>query len=164
MICWLLSFVLAACSAATWPDSLLLLGREQLQPYSSDVRGGAVGSLAARSSAAWPLLAHPLVLRLCDAVLGKQRLLLTQRQLQGVLARQGQSQDQGQQRGSLPYQMHLNVTIPKQSGSGRQGLHRDGDLSLLDVAALGGLDHAVSCIWALDGDFTEERGTTRVRG
>ena len=25
-----------------------------------------------------------------------------------------------------------------------------------------GVDHAISTIWALDGDFTEERGTTRV--
>jgi ectoine hydroxylase-related dioxygenase (phytanoyl-CoA dioxygenase family) len=24
------------------------------------------------------------------------------------------------------------------------------------------VDHAISCIWALDGEFSEERGTTRV--
>ena len=38
--------------------------------------------------------------------------------------------------------------------------HRDGGLSLLDFR--GELEHAVSIIWALDGDFTPERGTTRV--
>lgn len=142
-----------------------------------------MGSLAARSCAAWPLLAHPQVLQLCDAVLGKQRLLKTEKELQAVLARQyparrraeQQHQQQHQQAGKpdcysplsavpqcFPYQLHLNVTIPKQSGSVEQVLHRDGDLSLLDFAALGAVDHAVSCIWALDGDFTEQRGTTRV--
>ena len=172
-----------------------------------------MGSLAARSCAAWPLLAHPQVLQLCDAVLGKQRLLMTEEQLRTSLAKQypvrtrqqtwlqqqqpqqqpysqgqGQAQTQTQTQQAtkyvelskkaaaaaapalasstapqcFPYQLHLNVTIPKQPGSVAQVLHRDGDLSLLDFAALGTVDHAVSCIWALDGDFTEMRGTTRV--
>ena len=62
----------------------------------------------------------------------------------------------------VPYQIHLNLTIPKQAGGPRQQLHRDGDLSLIDMPGLCGVDHAISCIWAIDGDFTEERGTTRV--
>jgi len=63
---------------------------------------------------------------------------------------------------SFPYQIQLCVTIPKQPGSTPQQLHRDGDLSLLDFAALSKIDHATSVIWSLDDDFTEERGSTRV--
>ena len=63
----------------------------------------------------------------------------------------------------MPWQIHLALTIPKQAGSEAQQLHRDGELSLLNIPGLtGGGEHAISVIWALDGDFTEERGTTRV--
>ena len=46
--------------------------------------------------------------------------------------------------------------------AGAQELHRDGDLSLLDLAHVAGVDHAVSVIWALDAPFTDDRGATRV--
>ena len=36
---------------------------------------------------------------------------------------------------SFPFQLQLAVTIPKQPGSANQGLHRDGDLSLLDLGS-----------------------------
>jgi hypothetical protein len=89
----------------------------------------------------------------------------------------------------FPWQIQLALTIPKQPGSINQGLHRDGDLTLVDFQAAmktktaisataaaevpttaesgnGSVapsptslattcDHAVSVIWALDGDFTE---------
>lgn len=60
----------------------------------------------------------------------------------------------------FPWQIHVALTIPKQPGGKAQELHRDGDLSLLDIGRRG-YEHAVSTIWALDGDFTEERGATR---
>ena len=50
-------------------------------------------------------------------------------------------------------------TIPKDDGPAQQ-LHRDGDLSLLEFD--NELEHAIGVIWALDDDFTDERGTTRV--
>uniref|UniRef100_A0A7S4KCF3 Uncharacterized protein n=1 Tax=Odontella aurita TaxID=265563 RepID=A0A7S4KCF3_9STRA len=63
----------------------------------------------------------------------------------------------------FPWRMHVCLTIPKRPGSPRQELHRDGDLSLLDVGGLAGVDHAISCIWALDGDFTERSEARRGR-
>eukprot|EP00615_Pteridomonas_danica_P011479 CAMPEP_0114328214 /NCGR_PEP_ID=MMETSP0101-20121206/260_1 /TAXON_ID=38822 ORGANISM="Pteridomonas danica, Strain PT" /NCGR_SAMPLE_ID=MMETSP0101 /ASSEMBLY_ACC=CAM_ASM_000211 /LENGTH=150 /DNA_ID=CAMNT_0001457467 /DNA_START=895 /DNA_END=1347 /DNA_ORIENTATION=- len=62
----------------------------------------------------------------------------------------------------MSWQLQLAVTLPKQSGGLAQELHRDGDLSLLDLPHLCGVDHAVSAIWALDEDFTEARGATRI--
>ena len=44
-------------------------------------------------------------------------------------------------------------TIPKDDGPAQQ-LHRDGDLSLLNLAGLTGGDHAISTIWALDADMS----------
>ena len=77
-------------------------------------------------------------------------------------------------KGRVPWQVHLALTIPKQAGGAAQELHRDGDLSLVSLAARGlpegngtkrkgkgtgkqGCDHAISVIWALDADFTEVR-------
>jgi ectoine hydroxylase-related dioxygenase (phytanoyl-CoA dioxygenase family) len=125
----------------------------QLQPYSEHVQGASVGCIPARSSAAWPIASHPLVLQLCESILGRQSLRMTSRQLSGVLST---SHD------SYSYHIHICLTIPKQAGGAAQSLHRDGDLSLLDMPTQAGVDHAISTIWALDGDFTEERGTTRV--
>lgn len=125
----------------------------QLQPYTEHVKGAAVGCIPARSSAAWPIASHPLVLQLCESILGKQSLRMTSRQLQASMLPPQET---------FPYQIHICLTIPKQAGGTAQSLHRDGDLSLIDMPSLAGVDHAISTIWALDGDFTEERGTTRV--
>jgi ectoine hydroxylase-related dioxygenase (phytanoyl-CoA dioxygenase family) len=133
---------------------------EQLKPYSDDAGGGTVGSVLVRSEACWDFASHPLVLALCEAILGRQCLRLddaatsARHRLLGA----GFGFENG---GRLPWQIHLALTIPKQAGGGKQELHRDGDLSLLDLAALG-LEHAISVIWALDADFTEARGTTHV--
>jgi len=127
---------------------------EDLKHYSDDVNGATVGAVVARSSASWPMVAHPVVMRVCDAVLGRQALRMTPERLQ--------QQHRTTEEEGLPYQLHVNLTIPKQAGGPRQALHRDGDLSLIGVASLCGVDHAISCIWAVDGDFSEERGTTRV--
>ena len=45
-------------------DALL----EAVRPYAEDAEGGAVGAVAARSEHAWPLLAHPALLKLGEAV------------------------------------------------------------------------------------------------
>jgi ectoine hydroxylase-related dioxygenase (phytanoyl-CoA dioxygenase family) len=117
------------------------------------------------------MVAHPLLMQLCEAVLGKQKLCLTPEQLQSANSRLAlkQLEPASSRTGSptlsecrFPWQMHLAVTIPKKAGGVAQQLHRDGDLSLLDLWRVAGIDHAVSCIWALDGAFTEARGTTRV--
>ena len=49
---------------------------EQLKPYSDDAGGGTVGSVLVRSEACWDFASHPLVLALCEAILGRQCLRL----------------------------------------------------------------------------------------
>ena len=50
----------------------------ELAPYVA-AAGGQVGAVVARYEASWPLALHPVVLKLCDAVLGRQALRLTAR-------------------------------------------------------------------------------------
>ena len=66
------------------------------------------------------MAAHPMILQLCDAVLGWQQLW-SPKEAPNVL---------------LPYQIQLCLTIPKQPGSAAQQLHRDGDLSLLVLSLI----------------------------
>ena len=88
------------------------------------------------------MAAHPAVLGVVEAVLGQQLL---------------HSADGPAQH--MRWRVHVHETIPKDDGPAQQ-LHRDGDLSLLEFD--NELEHAIGVIWALDDDFTDERGTTRV--
>jgi hypothetical protein len=116
-----------------------------VDPSYSD---GAAGSVLSRSVAAQAMAAHPALVAVVEGVLGRQVL-------HPALA------DQLTASGSrLPWRVHVDTLIPKAPQQPAQQLHRDGDLSLWDCA--NELDHAVSVIWSLDGDFTNARGTTRV--
>jgi hypothetical protein len=129
----------------------------QLRPYSEDVGGASVGSALARSRACWAMAAHSLVVATCEAVLGRQILRMDENTLAAAT-----KSNTAEATSRFPWQVHLALTIPKQAGGLKQKLHRDGDLSLLTLADLATCDHAISVIWALDGDFTETRGATRV--
>ena len=130
---------------------------DQFRPYSEDVGGASVGSALARSKACWSMAAHSLVVAICEAVLGRQILRMDESALASVTPEHANSAIP-----RIPWQIQLALTIPKQAGGLSQQLHRDGDLSLLALADLANCDHAISVIWALDGDFTEARGATRV--
>jgi hypothetical protein len=130
---------------------------DQFRPYSEDVGGASVGSALARSKACWAMAAHSLIVAICEAVLGRQILRADENALATATP---ESPSDATPR--IPWQIQLALTIPKQAGGLSQQLHRDGDLSLLALADLAKCDHALSVIWALDGDFTEARGATRV--
>jgi ectoine hydroxylase-related dioxygenase (phytanoyl-CoA dioxygenase family) len=112
---------------------------------------GTIGSLMSRSVTAQQMTAHPAVVAAVEAVLG--------RQLYHPGLREDMQKDTSSKR--LPWRVHVDLTIPKGAGQGLQQLHRDGDLSRWE-GGVDDLDHAVSVIWALDGPFTNLRGTTRV--
>lgn len=175
-------------NAATTEQCQALLS--DLQPYSEDVGGATVGCVLARSAASWPFAAQPQLVEVVEGLLGRQLLVMGDTELaQAVAAHKGGTptavvDNTGSGNGTsgsgndaaaaapaadvdtealpprFPWQIHVALTIPKQSGGGPQELHRDGDLTLLDLGKRG-FEHAVSTIWALDGDFTEERGATR---
>ena len=137
---------------------------EEMAPYVKQVTAesygaqGAVltrpGCVLARSKASWDLALHPLVLELCDGVLGRQ-----------VLAHPTATEcaaqlypDRGLQQ--HPYQLDLTKMIAVGPGSGAQDLHQDAGKHLLDLRPLR-LEVSVSLVWAL-GDFTAAAGATRV--
>lgn len=91
------------------------------------------GSLLARSTASHDLVMHPLVLGVCDRVLGER---------------------------ASTYQLHLTQVIDVGPGSPKQMLHRDQwawDFYPFPV----GFEVEVSTIWA-GVDFDAENGATRV--
>eukprot|EP00729_Bicosta_minor_P009399 gene9399-27967_t len=130
-----------------------------LKPYSDDVNGATVGCVLARSAASWPVATQPQLVEVIEALLGKQVLLMSHDELADAHAEHHNSVTIPAS-SSAASTIHVALTIPKQPGGKAQELHRDGDLSLLDIGRRG-YEHAVSTIWALDGDFTEERGATR---
>ncbi|MCU0260733.1 MAG: phytanoyl-CoA dioxygenase family protein [Ilumatobacteraceae bacterium] len=91
------------------------------------------GSLVARSPAARELVMHPVVLGVCDRILGTN---------------------------STSYQLHLTQVIDIGPGEPAQYLHRDQwawDMFPFPT----GFEVEISTIWAMQ-DFTEENGATRV--
>ena len=125
-------------------------------PVGSDYSTGTCGSLLARSVAVQAMAAHPAVVAATEGVLGRQVLHPSLAKTLSTAAAPAASGNHGR----LGWRVHVDLTIPKDPGSGRQQLHRDGDLSLWDCD--NECSHAVSVIWALDGDFTNARGTTRI--
>jgi ectoine hydroxylase-related dioxygenase (phytanoyl-CoA dioxygenase family) len=99
----------------------------------SGLRTRRTGSLIARSPAARELAAHPVVLGVCDGVLGEH---------------------------ATTYQLHLTQIIDIGPGEPAQVLHRDQwawDTFPFPI----GFEVEVSTIWALQ-DVDEENGATRV--
>jgi ectoine hydroxylase-related dioxygenase (phytanoyl-CoA dioxygenase family) len=111
--------------------------------YTTDSMGsiGSVGCVLSRSATArHHMAAHPAVLGVVEGVLGRQLFHTTD----------GSTK--------MRWRVHVHETIPKTNGP-PQDLHRDGDLHLIELD--NEIEHAIGIIWALDGDFTDLRGTTR---
>ena len=83
---------------------------------------GTNGSLLAKSTATQAMAAHPAVVAAVEAVLGRQVL-------HPPLAELLRDESVAERR-RLGWRVHVDLTIPKDPGGGRQQLHRDGDLSL----------------------------------
>jgi hypothetical protein len=115
----------------------------ELRPYMDATPNGPddftgrntrrTGSLLARSSASHAIIGHPMVLGVCDEVLGAK---------------------------ATSYQLHLTQVIDIGPGEPAQGLHRD-QWAWDFFPFPSGLDVEISTIWAMQ-DFTDEVGATRV--
>jgi hypothetical protein len=117
----------------------------EIAPYKwrsrSDGRTeGITGSLLSRSRFVQHMAAHPAVIAVVEAVLGRQVLYP---ELMELLS--NSKTGPGSPGGRLPWRVHVDITIPKDANQPAQQLHRDGDLSLLDFA--NEMEHAVSVIW-----------------
>lgn len=91
------------------------------------------GALVARSRASWDLVAHPLVLGVCQQVLWPKK---------------------------TSFQLHLTQMISIGPDSPAQPLHRD-QWCFDSFPFPDDIDVEVSTIWAMQ-DFTEENGATRI--
>lgn len=129
----------------------------ELQPYveatpNSAGFGGATtrrtGSILARSEASWSMIGHPLVLGVCDRILGDQAL-----QHCAVLRKDAPKKMR------FPWQLHLTQSILIGPGGKPQPLHQDKGFAVFDFGPT--VEPEVSTMWAIT-DFTEENGATRV--
>jgi ectoine hydroxylase-related dioxygenase (phytanoyl-CoA dioxygenase family) len=96
-------------------------------------RTRGTGSLIARSPGARELAAHPVVLGVCDQILGPN---------------------------ASSYQLHLTQVIDLGAGEPAQALHRD-HWAWDAFAFPAGFEVEISTIWAMQ-DFTDVNGATRV--
>lgn len=133
---------------------------EQMAPYVDGALHGdgflgrqtqRASAVVSRSPASWELIRHPLLLDICEGVLGRQILHApTEDDLKAFLS-------PGNKR--FPFQLSLSQVITIGPGNRWQPLHRDGWGFLIDLQQR--LEMEISTIWALD-DFTSENGATRV--
>lgn len=131
----------------------------EMDPYLEDIGFGdrglgqqtkRLGGVCARSPGSWEVLQHPILMKVCEAVLGRQLLHQTNEGLQSWLHK-GLKQ--------FPFQLSLNQIICIGPGNRAQSLHRDQP-EMINLAGKG-LEAEVSTIWALN-DLTLENGATRV--
>lgn len=130
-------------------------------PHGLHGLGGTrrVGALVARSPASHPLIAHPAILRLANAILGEQRLAGNAVQINGKSGKGGEGF-------RYPWQLHLTQIIDVGPGAGTQAmphhlkLHRANGMWLHDFQNAR-LDPQIEVMWALT-DFTEDNGATHV--
>jgi len=107
-----------------------------------------VDALPARSDASWPLVAHPALMKVCEAVIGRQVLHMDKEGVRKLLGGRGEQ---------IPWNLNLTQIIQVEPGTAAQNLHRDG--GYLQFNFDGKLEHQISTIWALH-DFTSEIGAT----
>ena len=130
-------------------------------PHGLHGLGGTrrVGALVARSPASRRLIAHPVILRLADAILGNQRLGGDAVQINGKAGK-------GKRGFRYPWQLHLTQIIDVGPGAGTEAmphhlkLHRANGMWVHDFQNAN-LDPQVEVMWALT-DFTEDNGATHV--
>lgn len=141
--------------------------KHELAPYLSaqnadlktrdDTHGGSltkrVGCIVGRSPASHAMVQHPLVLRICHAVLGKQLLNLSEEELNQTFTRGAAPSNQ-----SWGVQCGVHQAIFIEPGNTPQPFHEDLPWVWNWDAKV---EVDVSTMWALD-DFTKENGCTRV--
>eukprot|EP01047_Picozoa_sp_COSAG01_P027318 COSAG01_NODE_1799_length_9205_cov_130.191302_7_plen_757_part_00 len=120
-------------------------------------RSKRIGALPARTRAADPIVAHPALMKLCDALIGRQVLRMDKQEVAELA-----SKPMASRRGSLqqlPWGLDLTQIITLGPGAEQQILHHDGGYCLWDFHDA--FEHKISTVWALS-DFTDEAGATRV--
>ena len=137
-----------------------------MEPYShaASLLGGfygkktkRIGALPARSRACDPIIAHPTLMKLMDACIGRQVLRMDTAGVQR-LARKPSNHRKGGLK-QLPWNLDLSQIISLAPGSEEQVLHHDGGYCLWDFHSI--CEHKISTVWALS-DFVDEVGATRV--
>ena len=113
-------------------------------------------AVVARSAHSHPIVAHPAVLWLCEALLGRQALYLSPEHL--LDRARPDPRDDHEPR--LPWVLELAELIGVGSGSVAQELHFDGGYCGYDFHRLG-VENKISTIWAVGSDFSDEIGATR---
>ena len=128
----------------------------------SGARTKRTGALAARSSTSHKALAHPLLMRVCDAVLGAQCLSGDKVQLAydaaGVAVAPLPASGRATSRPRYPWQLHLTQIIDIGPGEKAQSIHRDRWAFLHNFQ---GTEVEISTMWALT-EFSEANGATRI--
>ena len=123
-----------------------------------------IGAVVARSEASYPIVAQPALMRLCDALVGRQVLRMHADGVRHIASRpDGVHASARPERNleQLPWGLELAQMIQVGGGSPAQPLHYDGGYCLMEYHGI--CEHKISTIWACsDGDFTEELGATRV--
>ena len=122
-----------------------------------------LGAVVARAGeSCYPLAAHPVLMELCGAVLGRQVLHLDAASLAQM--RRGPHSLESAPPLALPEEemawcMHLTQLIEVGHGSSVQPLHSDGGYCSFDFERK--IEHSLSTMWALDDNWTDEGGATR---
>eukprot|EP01043_Picozoa_sp_COSAG02_P012611 COSAG02_NODE_489_length_21246_cov_49.035702_12_plen_340_part_00 len=120
-------------------------------------RSKRIGALPARSRASDCMVAHPALMKLCDALIGRQVLRMGKDEL-AELASKPMASKRGPLK-QLPWGLDLTQIITLGPGAEQQVLHHDGAYCLWDFHRT--FEHKISTVWALN-EFTEEVGATRV--
>jgi ectoine hydroxylase-related dioxygenase (phytanoyl-CoA dioxygenase family) len=103
-----------------------------------------LGAVVARAGErCYPLVAHPVLMEVCSAVLGQQALNIERADLEE----------------EMEWSCHLTQLIEVGPGAGVQPLHSDGGAWAYDFKRE--IEHSLSTMWALDDSWTDQGGATR---
>ena len=141
----------------------------EMAPYLDAIAAGdtftgvntkRAGAVVARSPSSWEIVGHPMLLQVCEAVIGRQLLNMTEAEL-AETSHRGTPGPRGKPTTKFthPFQCHLHQIISIGPDSPAQAIHRDEGAFVFNFG--GALEVEVSTIWALN-DFTPEIGPTRV--
>ena len=125
-----------------------------------------LGAVVARAGeSCYPLVAHPVLMELCSAVLGRQALHLDAASLAQI--RRGPHTLESapplvlaEEEAEMAWCMHLTQLIEVGHGSSVQPLHSDGGYCSYDFERK--IEHTLSTMWALDDNWTDQGGATRL--
>ena len=176
--------------AALWRDGAVIIERavseeccdrvvEEMEPYlaeqgfgRNEFSGSAtkrLGGVVGRAPSSCEIVAHPLLIKLCEGILGRQMLSMAAEELLdtfpkdvedgSVPASDRTPPDANAAEVFHPYQTHVHQIIHIAPGSAAQPIHRDGDFMGFEFGQKLTVD--MSTIWALS-PFTEDVGPTRI--